>query len=139
MTVPNWLTPVERMAELHAEGIQKYSEPGVVAAGFHTNRDCLEGVHGNALSAALYSSDSSDPDPLQCAIYMFAALNKAHCFTDGNKRVAWMVLIDALLVHGLAIAATQPEAIEFCESHANGEGLQIVRVTEWVSARLVQA
>lgn len=52
-------------------------------------------------------------DPIHVASSLLYYIVKRHCFTDGNKRVAWAVAVDYLLRHNLAITATEDEAADF--------------------------
>jgi len=129
------LPTVDRIVELHSDGMTMYGGAEV----FSVNRDCIDSARGSSINAVLYSCDEAEPDPLQLAIHLFAHLNKGHCFTDGVKRAAWMTLMDAMLMNGLNILATQQEATDFVLSHAAGEGLQLEVVAAWLVPRLAAA
>lgn len=59
---------------------------------------CVDRSLCAAVNAVLYRFGADDDclDPKWFAAYAFLYLLKNHCFTDGNKRVAWMVLTQVL-------------------------------------------
>ena len=133
MSTPDLILSVDRVVALHREGIDKYGgQAGPPKAG------CVDGSVGNAYQAALYMSDDDALDPLHYAAHVLFYLVSNHCFTDGNKRVGWMALVDLLLTHGLVIDATQSEAVTFVLSIARGER-QVVGILGWLAGRLTAA
>lgn len=57
-------------------------------------------------------------DHIHIASFLLYYVAKRHCFTDGNKRVAWAVAVDYFLQQGLQIVATQEEAAKLVEDVA---------------------
>ncbi len=81
--------------------------------------DCIDGALGSALQSAYYLSSDGTPEPIHIAAHLLFAITKRHCFTDGNKRVAWAVTVDYLLMQGLAIVADEEEAAVLVEGVAS--------------------
>ncbi len=95
-----------RIRALHASAIEAYGGgKGELLA------DCVERSVGAAANAVLYADDESLPF-VTMAAYLLVYLAHNHCFQDGNKRVAWMALVDCLLANGFDVVATQQEAID---------------------------
>jgi death-on-curing protein len=65
---------------------------------------------------------------------LFFRLVRAHAFTDGNKRVALVVLLDVLERHGLRLDADEDALYDFVLTAAN-EALR-EEVTAWIAARI---
>jgi prophage maintenance system killer protein len=100
---------------------------------------CIDGALGGAYSAELYSPESEQEGATQgllFACYLLFYLVTKHCYTDGNKRIAWACMTFVLLNFGLTIEATEDEVVQFCTSIAAGEIKSGVAVTEWVYPRL---
>ena len=61
-----------------------------------------------------------------------------HCFTDGNKRVAWTCAMHVLLAHGLTVEATTDEAEQLMLSMITksfGDGMA---VAGWLAERVTE-
>lgn len=128
---PYWLVTSGRVLELHEVAVQQWGG----AAGA-PNVSCVEGAIGDALTAALYIVDlDEDPDVLTTASYLLFYLARSHCFTDGNKRVAWMAFAEQLAVLGLHVEASQTEVVDFVNRVATG-GFPVAEIIEWVAPRL---
>jgi death-on-curing protein len=67
------------------------------------------------------------------AAYGFA-LAKSHAYSDGNKRVAYMVMYTSLGVNGLEIVAPEPEVVRLMVDVASGE-CDEAGLAEWLRAR----
>lgn len=96
---------------------------------------CVSAKLGAAWSAEEYVGGEAGIEGLTFASYLAFYLAKGHCFTDGNKRVAWLALVDVLAALGLRIAAGQDEAAAFMEDVAT-EGARPEDVRDWVAQRL---
>jgi death on curing protein len=64
------------------------------------------------------------------ASYLLFYIAKNHCFTDGNKRVAWAVAVRVLRDDGLKINAGQDEAAAMVNDVVTGI-LDLDLVLEW--------
>lgn len=76
---------------------------------------CIDAAVAASYNGALYLSEvgNGHTDPIQLAGLLLYHLAKKHCFTDGNKRIAWIIAVDYLARHNLRIIATQEEAANF--------------------------
>jgi death on curing protein len=118
---------------LYREGIRRYG-------GDHSDPKpgCVERSLAAAWNAESYTDSECDHLPgLVLAGYLLVYLAMNHCFTDGNKRVAWSTAMSILLCHGLTVEATAEEAeklmIEVIAGTI-GDGLE---VADWLAERLV--
>lgn len=84
----------------------------------------------SALQGAYYLSNGETLDHIHIAAYLLFHIAKRHCFTDGNKRVAWAVAVDYLLQQGLRIIATEDEAAQLVEDVVC-DILKTHQVIEW--------
>lgn len=131
----NELLSLNDVYELYREGIRRYGgDPSDPKPG------CIDGSLGAAWSAESYS----DPDPgrlpgLVFVGYLLFYLARNHCFTDGNKRVAWSAAMHVLLGPGLTVEATIDEAeqlmLSVIERRVN-DGMEVV---SWLAERLIAA
>ncbi len=80
---------------------------------------CVESAMQTALQGAYYLSTDGTLDDIHIAGLLLYHIAKLHCFTDGNKRVAWSVAVDYLLRQRLRICATQDEAAQLVEDVCN--------------------
>jgi death-on-curing protein len=121
--------------ELYREGIRRYGgDPSDPKPG------CVDGSLGAAWNAESYS----DPDPgrlpgLAFAGYLLFYLSRNHCFTDGNKRLAWSTAMHVLLHHGLTVEATVDDAEQLMLSVIAGRIDDGMDVVNWLAERLVAA
>lgn len=112
---PRWLPSTERVIQLHEAGLVEHGGGrGGPTAG------CVEGAIGNALLASRYITETSEPDPCLVAAYALFYLARNHCFTDGNKRVAWMTAVDILLACRLGVQAEDAAVVAMVLSVADG-------------------
>jgi death on curing protein len=75
---------------------------------------CIEGVLATARQGAYYLSVSEgEADVIHLAGMLLYHLAKKHCFTDGNKRIAWYMTVDYLLQNGLEVTVSEEEAANF--------------------------
>jgi death-on-curing protein len=65
---------------------------------------------------------------------LFFRLVRAHAFTDGNKRVALVALLDVVERHGLRLDADEDALYEFVMAAANETSRE--EATAWITARL---
>lgn len=123
--------------ELHAQGIRAHGGDGGVRP---TDPECVEGKLGNAWSAEGYATqDEHRVGGLIFAAFLLFYLAKGHCFTDGNKRVAWTSAMRVLLVLGLTVTVQTDEAYEFMKAIADGSEISGETVLRWLAERLESA
>lgn len=123
---------VERVVELHAEGILRHGEgtldpprPGYIEGGL-----------GNAWSAEIYADRPGMVHGFVFAAYAYIYLESRQCFTNGNKRAAWLTMVDILHSIGIDLDCSEQEAIDVCEQitakEMNADGL-----LAWLAAHAV--
>lgn len=130
------LLTLDRVLELYALGITRFK-----GTGGPPQSGCVEGSLGSAWTAEIYRSQTDDPDSrpgLLFAAYVFVYLAKNHCFPDGNKRVAWLSLVDVLAMLKLTLRASDDEAYDFVIAVVKGERSTDDVVT-WLASRLEAA
>lgn len=102
-----------RILQLHAQGLKI----GGVGKGSKAVDGCIEGALGNAWTAEQYSLDErAEPLGLLFAVYLFDILIRAHCFVDGNKRVAWLTLVHVLAHYNVEPNFSDTQVRDFCNS-----------------------
>ena len=136
MTAPEpWsrFISLEDVYALYREGIRRY---GGDASNPKPGR--VESSIAAAWNAESYSdSDGAHLPGLVFAGYLLYYLAMNHCFTDGNKRVAWTCAMHVLLAHGLTVEATTDEAEQLMLSMITksfGDGMD---VAGWLAERVV--
>jgi death on curing protein len=129
------LITVEAVFESHQEAIRLH---GGTAARPATAEDCVKGSLGslgNAWSAALYEEPEEAQKGLCFAAHALVYLVRNHCFTDGNKRVAWVAAMLVLAQYRLTVKATTDEA-ELLVNQIITEDLDAGAVLTWLAQRL---
>lgn len=66
---------------------------------------CIDGKLGNAWTAELYLEDENKVEGFVFAAHLMFNLIKGHCLMDGNKRIAWIGLVEVLGSLGWQIEA----------------------------------
>lgn len=101
----------------------------------------LPGVRDeNALESALararqkWSYEPESDIATLAAAYAFGVA-KAHAFSDGNKRTAFITMVTFLGLNGHDLTATESEVVEAMVALADG-AMTEAALTEWVRARL---
>jgi len=123
----------ERVLELHQEGMIGYGDE---AGGVPDSADeCVDGAIGNAWTAALYREPEEAVRGLCFLTHLLMYLVRDHCFTDGNKRVAWLSAMEVLASKRLTLAASADEAEDFMRQ-VIVENLSADEVTAWMADRL---
>jgi len=79
---------------------------------------CVDSAMQAALQGAFYTAIDGHLDHIHIASFLLYYVAKRHCFTDGNKRVAWAVAVDYFLQQGLMIVADQQDAAKLVEDVA---------------------
>lgn len=103
----------------------------------------LPGVRDeNALESALarpLNRWTYEPDTtlLQLAAAYGYGLGTFHCFSDGNKRTAFMAMYTFLALNGLEISASQSEVVTMVLGIADGS-LDEVAITEWLQGHTTE-
>lgn len=126
------LIGIDRIIELHAEGIKRY--------GGHPTPDpahgCLERSLGAAWNAELYQGAGEGLPGLCFAGCLLFYIANNNCFVDGNKRTAWMSAIDVLLGLDLTVDVSEDEAYDYCISILDGTVENATDVSLWLADRL---
>lgn len=125
----------ERVLELqHAAILAHGGTPGILKPG------CVEGSVAAAESAEFYSKQdvakTGMQDGLCYASHLFMYLVKNHCFQDGNKRIAWLALVDSLRMFHLTIDESNEVAAAWVDSMA-AQHPTVEEVANWLAPRLV--
>jgi death on curing protein len=113
MQEPRWLTRLIVDA-MHAELIAEHGgAPGVRAGG----DDLIEGALARPRNRWAYQPESDLAD--LAAAYLFG-LTKNHGYVDGNKRIGFAAAATFLLLNGLRLMATEPDAYDMVVGVAEG-------------------
>jgi|GEM_PF-2705521 len=125
-----------RLLDLHAQGLKIAG----IGKGSKAADNCLAGALGNAWTAEQYRQDErAEPVGLLFAVYLFDYLIRAHCFVDGNKRVAWLALVHVLAHHNVAIDCADVEVRNFCGSMLMPESKKSVDdILDWLVPKLTR-
>ena len=75
------------------------------------------------------------PGPVDKAAAVFESLIKGHPFIDGNKRVAYALLVVTLADFGHDLSADQDEKYRFVIAAAEG-ALSYDEIREWISGHI---
>ena len=109
---PEWLEK-ETILALHAESLAEHGgADGLRDAGL------LESALAKPLQ--LFSYGDPPPDLEALAAAYCVGLAKNHAFVDGNKRIAFIALLTFLIVNGLRLTASQPDAYQTVIGVASG-------------------
>ncbi len=138
MSTEPWghLIDLERVQALQGEGVRRY-ETGIIDA---PRGGCVEGSLGSAWSAEQYQeTEEGVCEGLIFAGYVLFYLAKNHCFTDGNKRVAWLSATWVLATLGVSVDASDDEAEQMVLAVVQGEIPSGAEVVRWLADRLVAA
>lgn len=101
---------------------------GITEQGFGKLDAALAAPRASMFGEDLY------PDVASKAAVLFWGLVRAHAFSDGNKRVALLALLDVLDQMGMRLAATEDELYDFVVAAATDAAP--AEVTTWIAARL---
>jgi prophage maintenance system killer protein len=123
-----------RLLVLHAQGLKI----GGVGKGSKASDGCLSGALGNAWTAEQYSLDErAEPLGLLFAVYLFDILLRAHCFVDGNKRVAWLALVHVLAQYNVEPDFDDTEVRDFCNSMLDPKSKRSIdEILDWLVPNL---
>jgi death on curing protein len=104
---------------------------GITEQGFGKLEAALAAPYASMFGDELY------PGMLTKAAVLFFRLARSHGFSDGNKRVALVALVDFLDQNGIRLAATEDELYDFVMAAAT-DGTQD-EVEAWLAARIEMA
>jgi death on curing protein len=97
---------------------------------------CIESCLGNAWNAEKYADAEGLEGGSIFAIHLLIYLARNHCFTDGNKRIAWASFCYVLNYHGLTVRASAIEVEKIMNSLVTKE-IGTEGVVIWVRERIV--
>ncbi|GAC1360310.1 MAG: type II toxin-antitoxin system death-on-curing family toxin [Herpetosiphon sp.] len=101
---------------------------GVTEQGFGKLESALATPEHSMFGVDLY------PDPPAKAAAFFYSLIRAHGFSDGNKRVALVALIDLLLQNGWQLACDQQQLYDL--TLAAADHLDRVAIENWLRSNV---
>jgi len=127
------LITIEDVYELYREGIRHYG-----GDASNPKPGCVESSIAAAWNAESYTNSVQSHLPgLVFAGYLLYYMAMNHCFSDGNKRVAWTSAMHVLLVHGLTLDATTDEAEQLMLSMITGSFGDGMAIAHWLAERVV--
>ena len=123
------MLPFPALIAMHELLVERFGGMrGVTEHGFGKLEAALAAPYVSVFGEDLY------PDlPSQSAV-LFYRLARSHGFTDGNKRVALVALLNLLAEHGLSLVATDDELYEFVIAAA--DHLSQDDVMAWIADRI---
>lgn len=132
-TTAHTLMTVDRALELHDVALAAWGGlPGPADPAA-----CLDAAIGAAHTAETYlEGKKAAKAGLAFAGYALFYVVRRHCFSDGNKRVGWMIAVDVLASLGLGVTASEDDVVAMVEqviSHQIDSGEE---VAAWLSTRL---
>lgn len=101
---------VSRVIELHAEGIKRHGEGALDPP----RPDCIDAGLGSAWLAEAYAERPAMVQGFVFAAYAYVYLESRQCFTNGNKRAAWLTMVDILNKIGVDLKCSTQEAVRVC-------------------------
>lgn len=121
----------EKLLGLYDTGMERGGIASLPTAG------CLEQCLGDAWTAEGYRQDEGVFVGILFAGYLGFYLAKNHCFTDGNKRIAWLSIVYVLGHHGVAIEATDDDVVATVDGVVTGD-VSLDQLLEWMVIRIVE-
>ncbi|MGE6762788.1 type II toxin-antitoxin system death-on-curing family toxin [Corallococcus interemptor] len=120
-----------RLQELQAKGIAAHG--GRVGV-----RDALGpgATLGAAWTAEEYGAPPEAVPGLMFAVYLLFYIATKQVFVDGNKRIAWLAMCEALACMGLEVDATIDEAEALVMAISNNQFKDVEPVYLWVVEHL---
>jgi death-on-curing protein len=94
--------------------------------------ECIDGKLGSAWTAELYVDDENKMEGIIFAAHLMFNLIKGHCLVDGNKRIAWVALVESLASLGWRIEVGHDDAEAFCLRLCENEESSAESVQEWL-------
>ena len=126
---PRQYTPLEVLVIHELLVAQFGGMRGVTEQGFGKLEAALAAPYLTMFGEELY------PDLARQAAVLFFRLARAHAFSDGNKRVALVALLDLLGENGMRIAADHDELYAFVIAAADDTSQD--EAMAWVAARMI--
>lgn len=131
MDEPIWLTRLI-LDTIHSELLSEHGgAPGVRAGG----DDLIESALGRPRHKYTYGSGADLAD--LAAAYLYG-LAKNHGYIDGNKRVGFTAAATFLLLNGLRLTASEPEAYDAVIGVVEGRHTE-EQLAAWIRAHVVAA
>ena len=119
-----WLSD-KAIQHLHKRAINQYGGLEPIA----TYEEKLVATLNRPLQLFHYNPEVSIPE--LAASYGYG-LCKNHCFSDGNKRIAFYAIFTFLKVNGYSLVANEVDATQTIEDLAAG-GLNELDLTQWIT------
>lgn len=129
MSLPPMPLTAADVARHRNVGVNRHGGDGAQRAG---DEACIDSAIGAALQAAYLVSDNDTIDPLHVASFLLFYIARNNCFTDGNKRAAWITCTDHLLKNGLLVTATQNEVYSLVKGIAEGQRTK-EQILDWMA------
>jgi len=126
------LISIQGVVDFRAEGIRRYGG----AMMTKPPEDCIDASLGAAWSAGLYREPEESKPGLCFAAHVLYYISRNHCFTEGNKRAAWLSTMEILARLGLTVRATVEEAFTMMEDVIKGGIPDADGVIFWMESRL---
>ncbi len=121
--------PIEALLIIHELLVEQFGGMrGITEHGFGKIEAALAAPYVSMFGEDLY------PDlPSQAAV-LFYRLARSHGFTDGNKRVALVAMLDLLRTNGMRVAADDDELYGFVIEAA--DTLTQAQAMDWIASRI---
>lgn len=99
--------------------------------------DCMDGVQRSAQLSMLYDQDHDGEDALRLAAYFLQkSVTMKQCYTDGQKRMSWLIAMEILASAHYDVSASPEEAAEFV-LRVTTERTGVADVAAWLGERLI--
>ena len=126
------LLSVDDLTALHRQAVSWHGGGGTGAKDL----DCIQGSLGNAWTAEGYEEEEAKVPGLAFAGYALFYLARNHCFSDGNKRAAWLAAMAILGRLDLTVTVSVEEGLALVTNVITGAVPQARDVVEWLADRL---
>ena len=112
---------------LHADALARYGgTPGI------RDRNCPDAKIAATKNAVLYETPEEEgADLLFAAAHLIVYFATGHCYTDGNKRAAWLAGLRLLHLNGIKVRGDDPEAAPLIERVAQNKA-GVAEVIAWL-------
>ncbi len=118
----------EDINALHDDALVRYGGmPGIRDSG------CPDAKIAATKNAVMYSlvDEDDQPDLLLAAAHLIVYFTTGHCYTDGNKRAAWLAALRLLDLNGIRLRGDDPEAATLIERVAQKKAT-VADVVAWL-------
>lgn len=107
----------EDVNALHDDALNAYGG----APGFR-DPNCPDAKIAATKNAILYGTpEDEEPDLLRAAAHLIVYFATGHCYSDGNKRAAWLAALRLLDINGIRLRGDYPDAAPLIERVATHE------------------